>query len=116
MAEVFGFDESAQEMEDYVSKALEGQQEMYAVADDMANLAESNASGQGLQVTGAGVAGIQTSKQGDAVEVGWAGRPNLHLYFHEIGTYKDPMRPHIRPAFEALEQEFQRRVQSKITD
>lgn len=116
MAEVFGFDESGQEMEEYAMRSDDGRNEMYAVANDMQNLAKSNASGMGLQVTGAGVSGIQTSEQGDAVEVGWASRPNLHLYFHEIGTYKDPIRAHMRPAFETMEQEFYRRVQNKITD
>lgn len=113
--EVFGFNEAAMDMDEYALKSVNAQKEMNEVARTMQQTAIKVASGKGLQVTGAGIAGIQVEEQGDAVEIGWSSRPNLHLYFHEVGTYKDPVRSHMRDAFEQHEQELLRRVQNAIT-
>lgn len=116
MSEVFGFDEAAQDMEDFVVKADRGKKVMQESADRMRDSARRHFQSQTTTRTGQGASGIQSEHQGDASEVGWSARPGLHGYFHEIGTYKDYPKPHMRPAFDENEQEFLTRVQQAITE
>lgn len=67
-------------------------------AEQIVNTAQRIATAKGLRKTGAGVEGIIYETENDDRLIGWAPRPNLHLYFQEIGTYKDYPRPHLRPA------------------
>ena len=115
MASTFGFDEAAQDMETLTTNAETVSTVYDQSAAKIVNKSKSIASGKGLQVTGAGVAGIVKEVDGNGFKAGWGGRPGLHLYFHEIGTYKDPAKPHMRPAFDENEQQFERLVQNKIT-
>lgn len=70
-----------------------------------------------LYKTGKGVAGIGYQKTGPfARGIGWGPRPNLHLYFHEIGTYKDPPRPHLRPAADESSREVTQLLQNDIVE
>ena len=116
MAEVFGFDEAAMDAEMLAANA-NGIEEVYQESANLiVNRSKSIASSKGLEVTGAGVAGIVEDVDGNGFRVGWGGRPNLHLYFHEIGTYKDPPRPHLRPAVDELEPEIQEDIQNKLTE
>ena len=141
MSGTFGFDDSAAEMDKLFNNSNKAQKEMRDVADDMRDQAKRNAQAGGLERTGAGISGIISEHKGDESIVGWGGRPNFHLYFHELGfhaldnrqkrrkksgkehggfrgrkaTYV-PATPHMRPAFESKQQEFQRRIQNKLTD
>ena len=90
-------------------------------------------------MTGAGVEGIITKHALYESTVGWAGRPNLHLYFHEVGfhagfskatsrerrgkrarRYKKGSRkyvapkPHIRPAALQHKDSFAKKVKDKL--
>lgn len=67
-------------------------------ANKIVKKSKSIARSKGLHKTGAGVAGIVYERENDDRLIGWESRPNFHLYFHEIGTYKDYPRPHVRPA------------------
>lgn len=116
MAEIFGFDEAAQDVEMLEANA-NGIEEVYQESANLiVNRSKSIASSKGLEVTGAGVAGIVDDVDGNGFRIGWGGRPNLHLYFHEVGTYKDPPRPHIRPASDQSEDEVYEKVQNKLTE
>lgn len=116
MAEVFGFDEAAMDTEMLEVNAL-GIEEVYQESANLiVNRSKSIASSKGLQVTGALVAGITEEVDGNGFRVGWGGRPNLHGYFQEVGTYKDPPRPHIRPASDQSEDEIYENVQNKLTE
>jgi len=75
-------------------------------ANKIINRAKSIARSKGLHKTGAGVDGIGFEKEKDDRLIGWATRPNLHLYFHEIGTYKDYPKPHVRPAADQEENQI----------
>lgn len=135
--EVFGFEESAQEFDVFADKATQAKSAMEDVGEKMKETAKQIASSKGLNKTGAGISGIVKTTQGDDVVIGWATRPNLHLYFHELGfhaldnrrgrrkkrqkgfrgkraTYVPPS-PHMRPAFYKHEREFVEQVQNKIT-
>lgn len=116
MASTFGFDEAAQDMEVLTNNAETVSTVYDKSATKIVNKSKAIASGKGLQVTGAGVAGIVKEVDGNGFKAGWGGRPNLHLYFHEIGTYKDPPRPHLRPAVDELEPEIQEDIQNKLTE
>lgn len=116
MSEVFGFDEAANDMEEYLVKADKAQEEMYDVGEDMRDASRRNFQAQTTTRTGQGAEGIEVEKRGDAVDIGWSSRPGLHGWFHELGTYKDPPKPHMRPAFDEHEEDFVRRVQQVITD
>lgn len=69
------------------------------------NRSKAIATAKGLNKTGKGVAGITFERENDDRLIGWSPRPNLHLVFHEIGTYKDYPRPHVRPAADEKENE-----------
>lgn len=116
MVKSFGFDEAAKDVEVLVNNAG-GMNAIYEESADLVmNRSRSIASAKGLQVTGAGVAGIQKETDENGFKIGWISRPNLHLYFHELGTYKDPPRPHIRPAVDETEGQIVEKIQNKLTE
>lgn len=116
MSDIFGFDEAAQDMDVFADKTDRGREAMYEVGDKMVKSAKRDFQAQTTTRTGQGASGIEMDKNTDAVEIGWSSRPRLHAYFHELGTYKDPPKPHMRPAFDEHEEEFIRRVQQVITE
>lgn len=116
MSEVFGFDEASQDMEQFVAKTDNGTRAMNQVADKMRDTAKRHFQAKTTTRTGQGAGGIVSEHNGDESQIGWSGRPGLHGYFHEIGTYKDAPKPHMRPAFDQHEQEFVQKVQQAITD
>lgn len=83
-------------------------------AEKIVNQSKNLARMKGLSKTGAGLAGIIYEREGDDRLIGWAPRPNLHLFFHEIGTYKDYPRPHVRPAADQKENEIMKDIQKTI--
>jgi hypothetical protein len=108
-------------------------------AEEIKDDAKKIATSRGLKVTGAGVEGIITKHELYESTVGWAGRPNLHLYFHEVGfhagfskatsrerhgkrarRYKKGTRkyvapkPHIRPATLQHKDSFAKKVKDKL--
>lgn len=108
-------------------------------AEEIKDDAKKIATSRGLKVTGAGVEGIITKHELYESTVGWASRPNLHLYFHEIGfhagfskatsrerrgkrarRYKKGTRkyvapkPHIRPATLQHKDSFAKKVKDKL--
>lgn len=136
----FGFDEASNDFDKLLSNADQVQPEVKKVAIKMRDQARRIATSKNLNKTGAGVEGIEIEEKKDSVEVGWSQRPNFHLYFHELGfhaldnrrrklrlkrsskgkraryyggvsaTYIAP-KPHMRPAFDALEPEFYNKTQ-----
>ena len=80
-------------------------QAMDSGASKIVNAAKGIARAKGLNKTGAGLEGIMFEKESNDRLIGWAPRPNLHLYFHEIGTHKDYPKPHLRPAADQSENE-----------
>lgn len=84
-------------------------------AEKIVNRSKNIARMKGLVKTGAGLDGIIYEKEGDDRLIGWAPRPNLHLYFHEIGTYKDYPRTHVRPAADQMEQEILNDIDKVVT-
>lgn len=142
-ARVFGFDESASEMDDYAKKADNAMKELVSIAEDMRDTAKEIFAKVSTMRTGKGQSGIEIEKKTTEVLVGWETRPNLHGYFHELGfhaldnrhkkqrisrtgksrkrmyrrvkaTYVPP-RPHMRPAFGKHIGDMEIRVQNKIT-
>lgn len=104
--EMIGDENSASnDVEELVERAELLPQAMDNGAEKIVNRAKSIAKAKGLHKTGAGIAGIIYEKEQFDRLIGWAPRPNLHLYFHEIGTYKDYPRPHVRPAADQTEHE-----------
>lgn len=108
-------------------------------AEEIKDDAKKIATSRGLKVTGAGVEGIITKHELYESTVGWASRPNLHLYFHEVGfhagfskatsrerrgkrarRYKKGTRkyvapkPHIRPATLQHKDSFAKKVKDKL--
>ena len=108
-------------------------------AEEIKDDAKKIATSKGLKVTGAGVEGIIAKHSLYESTVGWAGRPNLHLYFHEVGfhagfskatsrerrgkrarRYKKGSRkyvapkPHIRPAALQHKDSFAKKVKDKL--
>lgn len=108
-------------------------------AEEIKDDAKKIATSRGLKVTGAGVEGIITKHELYESTVGWASRPNLHLYFHEVGfhagfskatsrerrgkrarRYKKGTRkyvapkPHIRPATLQHKDLFAKKVKDKL--
>lgn len=79
---------------------------MDSAAEKIINSAKQIATAKGLNKTGAGISGIIYETENEDRLIGWASRPNLHLYFQEIGTYKDYPRPHVRPAADQKEHEI----------
>lgn len=87
MSDVFGFGEAIEEFDRYIFKATKAKQVVKDVADEMRDLAKDNATVAGLIETGKGVSGIESVHHEGYSEVGWAPRPNFHLYFHERGFH-----------------------------
>lgn len=108
-------------------------------AEEIKGDAKKIATSRGLKVTGAGVEGIITKHELYESTVGWASRPNLHLYFHEVGfhagfskatsrerrgkrarRYKKGTRkyvapkPHIRPATLQHKDSFAKKVKDTL--
>ena len=142
MSKVFGFDDFAHDTERMMRKGEQAGEVVREYADKMKERAVNIAIGKGLIRTGQGVSGIQTDGKGDRYDVGWITRPNMHLYFHELGfhaldnrkkkhtgrkklgsrnrgyrgtraTYISPT-PHMRPAFDQLKEQFYSDVQKKL--
>lgn len=97
--EVIGAESAIAQYDKYIERLKLIPQLLDKAAEDVQKGSRQVAESKGLRVTGAGVAGITWAQDKGAFSrgVGWAPRPNLHLLFHEIGTYKDPPRPHMRP-------------------
>lgn len=113
--EVTGTDEAVEMFEDLAERATQISGVLDKAGEDVTQRSRSIATAKGLYKTGAGVRGINWSTSGyESRIVGWAGRPNLHLLFHEIGTYKDPPRPHIRPAAQQYESIFVKNVKNTL--
>lgn len=104
--EVTGDDLIDQDIEDAIAKIDKLPQTMDKGAEKLINRAKNIARLKGLHRTGAGLAGIIYERERNDRLIGWAPRPSLHLYFHEIGTYKDYPRPHVRPAADQTEKEI----------
>lgn len=111
-AEMIG-DESSidSDIQDLIRKSERLPQAMDKGANTIVNKAKSIASSKGLNKTGAGVAGIMFERDANDRLIGWDKRPNFHLYFHEVGTYKDRPRPHIRPAAEQSEEQIIKQIE-----
>lgn len=126
---VFGFEDFEKELEQYIERSDHVIDKVAESATKIKNRAVQIAKLKGLDVTHKGVDGIVTERQSDKVFIGWAKRPNFHLYFHETGwmagkpvqsktrsvngkrrtvrTYGKgarfiAARPHMRPAFDEL--------------
>ena len=133
-AEHFGFDRINNQFAKYENNVKEAKVVLGKHADKMRDSARQTAKAGGLVVTGKGIEGIVTEPTENGHNVGWASRPNFHLYFHEMGfhaldnrqkqtirrdtkgarkrryvrakaTYVPPT-PHMRPAFKANEKQF----------
>lgn len=115
MSEVFGFDEAASDFDVLESKSNNAKKVMHEMIDDITEDARSIFQSTLGQHTGQGASGIQNEKTDTDATGGWAGRPGLHGYFHEIGTYKDPAKPHYRPAFDKHAGDYVEKVQREIT-
>lgn len=144
-AEHFGFDRINNQFAKYEKNVKEAKIVLEKHAGKMKDTAISNARAGGLVETGKGVKGITTEPTENGYNVGWATRPNFHLYFHELGfhavdnrhgkqtirrdtkgarkrrygrvraTYVPPT-PHMRPAFKANERQFLYEMVQKIQD
>lgn len=113
--EITGTDEAVDMFEDLAENATKISGVLDNAGQELTQRSRSMAISKGLYKTGAGVKGINWSRSGyESRVVGWAGRPNLHLLFHEIGTYKDPPRPHIRPAALQYEPIFVNNVKNTL--
>ena len=134
MSTIFGFDEALTDIDNFIKKGDKTSEKNRKWADKMKDEARNIARSNGLIKTSKGIDGILTDHGESQSEVGWAGRPNFHLYFHELGfhaldnrfgkqyikrtgkrrqrgyrkvraTYIPP-KPHMRPAFDKLEQQY----------
>lgn len=101
--EMVGDDSFAQDIEEVEKRVERLPKTLDSGAEIIVNRAESIARAKGLHRTGSGTEGIIYEKENDDRLIGWGPRPNLHLYFHEIGTFKDYPRPHVRPATDQTE-------------
>lgn len=140
MSHSFGFDLALGDVEKYTRRGRTVKQKVGEYADLVVTKAQSIATSRGLFKTGAGVGGIEKEDKGSGYDVGWANRPNFHLYFHEIGfhaldnrhgkqrikrdskgkrqrsyrgsraTYVAPT-PHLRPAWDQLEGKYYAEIQ-----
>lgn len=84
---VFGFDKASLKIDDLINNAKTVGNVLEKEAENIKNEAVKIAESKGLKVTGAGTSGIVTKTTGLKSIVGWSGRPNLHLYFHEKGFH-----------------------------
>ena len=144
-AEHFGFDSINNQFAKYENNVKEAKVVLEKHANKMKDTAISNARAGGLVETGKGIKGITTEPTENGYNVGWATRPNFHLYFHELGfhavdnrhgkqtirrdtkgarkrrygrvraTYVAPT-PHMRPAFKANERQFLYEMVTTIQD
>lgn len=144
-AEHFGFDRINNQFAKYENNVKEAKVVLEKHANKMRDSARQTAKAGGLVVTGKGVEGIVTEPTENGHNVGWASRPNFHLYFHELGfhavdnrhgkqtirrdtkgarkrrygrvraTYVPPT-PHMRPAFKANERQFLYEMVTTIQD
>ena len=144
-AEHFGFDRINNQFAKYENNVKEAKVVLEKHANKMKDTAISNATAGGLVKTGKGIKGIVTEPTENGQNVGWASRPNFHLYFHEMGfhavdnrhgkqtirrdtkgarkrrygrvraTYVPPT-PHMRPAFKANEKQFLYEMVTTIQD
>lgn len=143
-AEHFGFDKINNQFAKYENNVDEAKKVLEKHADKMKDAAISNARAGGLVETGKGIKGINIEPTENGYNVGWASRPNFHLYFHELGfhavdnrqkqtirrdtrgarkrrygrvraTYVPPT-PHMRPAFKANEKQFLYEMVTTIQD
>ena len=144
-AEHFGFDRINNQFAKYENNVDEAKVVLEKHADKMKDAAISNATAGKLVKTGEGIKGIVTEPTENGQNVGWASRPNFHLYFHELGfhavdnrhgkqtirrdtkgarkrrygrvkaTYVAPT-PHMRPAFKANERQFLYEMVTTIQD
>jgi len=105
---------SEQEIEEALRRVENMPRAMDNGAEKLIDRAKSIAKSKGLHKTGAGVAGIIYEPEKFDRLIGWAPRPNFHLYFHEIGTYKDYPRPHVRPAADQTEHEIVEDIRKMI--
>lgn len=108
--EVIG-DGDADVTEKYLRRSERLPQAMDKGAETIVNKSKSIATSKGLNKTGAGVDGIIYEPEGSDRLIGWDKRPKYHLAFHETGTYKDPARPHIRPAADQTEEAVVRQIE-----
>lgn len=135
---LYGVDDAISELSDYAKKASTVGEVVEAGANEIKDESIKIAESKGLKVTGAGVSGIVTERNNFKTSVGWSERPNLHLYFHEIGfhagfekgvresrgkrkrRYKTRKyiapKPHIRPAAEKLEGKIVKKIEKHILD
>ena len=138
--EVFGFEQAIARLEKIASNTSKVNGVIVKEAEAIKEDAKGIAAGKGLVKTGAGVAGIVASHGNMESQIGWAGRPNLHLYFHETGwhagfsrhkgrsksgkrrrkygkgrVYKPP-NPHVRPAAMKHKDPFARNVKEALLD
>lgn len=113
--EVTGADEAAAMFEKYGERVSLIPEELDKAGQELTQRSRSMAQSKGLYRTGAGISGLNwdTSSHYSRV-VGWSPRPRLHLLFHEIGTYKDPPRPHIRPAASEYQGIFANNMQNTL--
>ena len=144
-AEHFGFDKINNQFAKYENNVKEAKVVLEKHANKMKDTAISNARAGELVETGKGIKGITTEPTENGYNVGWATRPNFHLYFHELGfhavdnrhgkqtirrdtkgarkrrygrvraTYVPPT-PHMRPAFKANERQFLYEMVTTIQD
>ena len=138
--EVFGFEQAIARLEKIAGNTRKVNGVIVKEAEAIKEDAKGIAAGKGLVKTGAGVAGIVASHGNMESQIGWAGRPNLHLYFHETGwhagfsrhkgrskggkrrrkdgkgrVYKPP-NPHVRPAAMQHKDPFARNVKEALLD
>lgn len=84
---IFGFDKLTMDMQSIIDKAQTVGKVIEKEAGEMKDEAIKIAESKGLKVTGKGITGIVTETMGNSSLIGWSGRPNLHLYFHEKGFH-----------------------------
>ena len=139
MTNEFGFSGAIAKLNKIRSNAKSINSIVEKEAEEIKDDAKKIATSKGLKVTGAGVEGIIAKHSLYESTVGWAGRPNLHLYFHEVGfhagfskatsrerrgkrarRYKKGSRkyvapkPHIRPAALQHKDSFAKKVKDKL--
>lgn len=144
MSKSFGFDEVVADFGKYEENATQAELTLVNNGEKMRERARAIARSKGLFKSGQGVSGIDIEKKTNEVLVGWGDRPFMHLFFHEVGfhaldnrhrkkyllernsrgtrkrfyhntkaTYIAP-KPHLRPAFDELENEFYKSMQDTL--
>ena len=87
MSSIFGFDMFSKDLDRYEKNVEQIENKLHENADKMRDKAKSIATSKGLRVTGDGVEGIISEHDNTESTIGWASRPNFHLFFHEIGFH-----------------------------